>query len=144
MNQHEDENAPSEDDDDDDDLPDPEALEAKILSQVPPKPSPRSKPSSRKPKRAPSLIFRQSILPSSLPNPPLEGITTEEDQKAIIPLSDGRTIEFNPLDLSPGRIDREIEEGGIVEMERVKIKGKVKDAVFQALQARMERWKVLG
>lgn len=62
---------------------------------------------------------------------------------AHIPLSDGRTVTFNPLDLSPGRIDAEMDEGGIGEQEKVKIKDKVKAAVYEALTSRMEKWKVL-
>jgi hypothetical protein len=133
------------DDSDDDDLPDPEAMEAKLLAQRATTP-PDSKP-SRRPKRAPSLFFRQSIAPNDLvardtvgedDGPPLE------PELASIPLSDGRTVTFNPLDLSPGRIDAEMEQGGLGENEKVRVKSKVKDAVFQALTAKMEKWKVLG
>ncbi|KAK1925385.1 hypothetical protein DB88DRAFT_483752 [Papiliotrema laurentii] len=133
------------DDSDDDDLPDPEAMETKLLAQRATTP-PDSKP-SRRPKRAPSLFFRQSIAPNDLvardtvgedDGPPLE------PELASIPLSDGRTVTFNPLDLSPGRIDAEMEQGGLGENEKVRVKSKVKDAVFQALTAKMEKWKVLG
>ena len=59
-------------DDDDDDLPDAEAYEALILAKStmskPSKPS-KSSRSQGKPKRAPSLYFRQSIGPGQTRDP---------------------------------------------------------------------------
>jgi hypothetical protein len=93
----------------------------------------RSKASS---KRAPSLIFRQSLAPT-LVNESQDGSLVD------IPLSDGRTITFNPLALSPGRIDDELESGGLGNREKASVKKLVQDEVFRSLTERMERWKAL-
>ena len=80
-------------------------------------------------------MFRQSLLPTH---------PIDQESTASIELSDGRFVTFDPLNLSPGRIDKEMEQGGIGEVEKAKVKGQVKDAVFMALQAKMEKWKLLG
>lgn len=62
---------------------------------------------------------------------------------ATIPLSDGRTLSFNPLSLSPGRMDGEMEEGGLSETEKERVKAKVREEVVKTLTEQMERWKVI-
>lgn len=95
----------------------------------------RTKASKEGLKRAPSLMFRQSLAPA----------TASDDEKALvdIPLSDGRIITFNPLALSPGRIDDELEHGGLENKEKATVKKLVQDEVFRSLTERMERWKAL-
>ncbi|WVQ80671.1 hypothetical protein IAT38_002776 [Cryptococcus sp. DSM 104549] len=124
---------------DSDDLPDPEALEARLLSK-----SVRSPPTnpSRK-KRAPSLFFRQSLGGGALPPPATPGPAGDTDEPlATIELSDGRTISFNPFQLTPGRVEAELEEGGVSKEEKVRVQNQVHAEVVKSLQARMERWKV--
>ncbi|CAK9785056.1 hypothetical protein CC85DRAFT_287003 [Cutaneotrichosporon oleaginosum] len=116
----------------DDELPDPAAME-----EAAERASERASQSSRattqsKSKRAPSLIFRQSLAPALV-----------DDALVDIPLSDGRTITFNPLALSPGRIDDELENGGLGSKEKASVKKLVQDEVFRSLTQRMERWKAL-
>ena len=60
---------------------------------------------------------------------------------ASVPLIDGRTLSFNPLNLSPGRMDDEIDEGGLSAQEKERVKTRVREEVFKALTAKMERWK---
>lgn len=111
-----------------------EAAAERSMSQA----SRASKPAAKgngKAKRAPSLVFRQSLAPTSL----------SDDDKALvdIPLSDGRMLTFNPLALSPGRIDDELEVGGLGNKEKASVKKLVQDEVFRSLTQRMERWKAL-
>ena len=61
---------------------------------------------------------------------------------ATIPLSDGRILSFNPLDLSPGRMNGEMDEGGLSESEKELVKTKVREEVVKTLTEQMERWKV--
>jgi hypothetical protein len=61
---------------------------------------------------------------------------------ATIPLSDGRTLSFNPLNLSPGRMDGEMDEGGLSEPEKEQVKAKVREEVVKTLTEQMARWKV--
>lgn len=118
-------------DDDDDELPDPEAMERAILAASPP-----SKPSSRGKlkKRAPSFMFRSAPV-TATPVPPSD--------RTEIELSDGRLLSFDPLNLSPGRIDAELEEGGLAEAEKRLVKIRVKEEVVKSLTEKMDRWKVL-
>lgn len=98
----------------------------------------RSKPSrSAKAKRAPSLVFRQSLGGGAHP--------LSDDERALvdIPLSDGRTITFNPLALSPGRIDDELEHGGLGEKEKATVKKLVQEEALRSITERFERWKAL-
>ncbi|WWD18386.1 hypothetical protein CI109_102836 [Kwoniella shandongensis] len=128
-----------------DDLPDPEALEAKLLASKSTGGgggggrSPNSK--SSKKKRGPSLIFRQSLAPGH--QPPLPSSQHASDEPlASVELSDGRTISFNPFSLTPGRVERELEEGGVSLEEKKRVQSKVHAEVVKSLQARMEKWKV--
>ncbi|GMK57415.1 hypothetical protein CspeluHIS016_0402490 [Cutaneotrichosporon spelunceum] len=121
-----------------DELPDPAAMEAAAeraseLGSQASRGTMRSKASS---KRAPSLVFRQSLAPTFAEEPPNAGLVG-------IPLSDGRTLTFNPLELSPGRIDDELESGGLGNKEKVGVKKLVQEEVFRSLTERMERWKAL-
>lgn len=61
---------------------------------------------------------------------------------ATIPLSDGRTLSFNPLNLSPGRMDGEMDEGDLSEPEKEQVKAKVREEVVKTLTEQMARWKV--
>lgn len=119
------------------DLPDPELLEAKLLAASQSAKTPITSKSSRKPKRAPSLMFRQSLAA------PTNGQGEGKGALASIPLSDGRMISFNPMNLSPGRIDGELEEGGLKEDEKERVKVKVREEVVKSLTGMMERWKVV-
>jgi hypothetical protein len=77
-------------------------------------------------------MFRQSLSH----NPTIDGSLRE------FPLGDGRVVTFNPLALSPGRVDAEIDEGDFDEAERVKLKNGVRDEVVKALQEKMQIWKI--
>ena len=116
------------------DLPDPEEMERQ--AQASKTPSSKSSKSSKPKKRAPSLMFRQSMAAQPPPD-------VDEVRLAHIPLSDGRTLSFNPLQLTPGRIDDEMDEGGLGDDERAHVKVKVREEVVRALTEKMERWKVL-
>jgi hypothetical protein len=127
---------------DDDELPDAEAMERAILAGAG---SPRSKSSSssnsrsKLKKRAPSFMFRAAPAPTAVATPaPATG-----DPRTEIALSDGRMLSFDPLNLSPGRIDAELEEGGLAEAEKIRVKGRVKEEVVRSLTEKMDRWKVL-
>ena len=97
---------------------------------------PLSKP-SRKTKRAPSLLFRpQPLVPVKTDE------VGEEVALATIALSDGRTLSFNPLSLSPNRMNGEMDEGGLSETEKELIKAKVREEVVKTLTEQMARWKV--
>ncbi|WOO77316.1 uncharacterized protein LOC62_01G000906 [Vanrija pseudolonga] len=131
------------DEDDDDELPDPEKMERRALAASLRHASPRSKASSSaaarsRPKRAPSLIFRQSL------GAPAQQQSADEERHAEIPLSDGRTITFNPLNLTPGRIDDELAYGGLGAAEKKRVKNRVQEEVVRALTERMERWKAIA
>ncbi|WVQ73181.1 hypothetical protein IAR50_002745 [Cryptococcus sp. DSM 104548] len=129
------------DESDDDDLPDPEAIEARLLAKGR---SPGSKSKSKK-KRAPSLIFRQSLGPgAAVPKTPGPSRMVEDSDEplATIELSDGRTISFNPFSLTPGRVEMELEEGGVSKEEKVRVQNQVHAEVLKCLQARIEKWKV--
>jgi hypothetical protein len=143
----------------DDDLPDPEALEAQILAKSAKQskassaisantktPISKSSDGRRKLKRGPSLVFRQSLLPQPS-RKGRDGETDDGDEDEVelksIPLSDGRVVTFNPLELDPARIEVEINEGGLSEGEKEKVMERVKSEVVKALTEKMERWKVL-
>ncbi|OXC61647.1 hypothetical protein C358_02928 [Cryptococcus neoformans MW-RSA852] len=125
-----------------DDLPDPQAMEARLLSQPEVK-SPASKSRSRK-KRGPSLIFHQSLgAGAKLISTPEPSRSLDSDEPlATIQLSDGREISFNPFSLTPGRVERELEEEGVSKEEKVRVQNEVHAEVVKSLQARMEKWKV--
>ncbi|AFR95000.1 hypothetical protein C343_03090 [Cryptococcus neoformans C23] len=125
-----------------DDLPDPQAMEARLLSQPEVK-SPASKSRSRK-KRGPSLIFHQSLgAGAKLISTPEPSRSLDSDEPlSTIQLSDGREISFNPFSLTPGRVERELEEGGVSKEEKVRVQNEVHAEVVKSLQARMEKWKV--
>jgi len=85
-------------------------------------------------------VFRQSLAPQ----PRKESEDEEEEVEMVsIPLSDGRVVTFNPLELDPARIEVEINEGGLSEAEKDKVMERVKSEVVKALTEKMERWKVL-
>ncbi|WVR06270.1 hypothetical protein IAU60_003300 [Kwoniella sp. DSM 27419] len=134
---------------DSDDLPDPEALEAKFLSnaQAQASKTPTSKSKSSRKKRGPSLIFRQSLAPRQLlPAAEASGSTRGKNRDAesftVIELSDGRTIEFDALLLTPGRVDKELDEGGVGAEEKRQVQLRVHEAVVTSLRQRMEKWTV--
>ena len=128
-------------DEEEDDLPDPQAMEAKLLSQPEAK-SPTSKSRSRK-KRGPSLIFHQSFGAGKIISTPEPPSSLDSDEPlATIQLSDGREISFNPFSLTPGRVERELEEGGVSKVEKIRVQNEVHAEGVKSLQARMEKWKV--
>ncbi|WVO12545.1 hypothetical protein L204_100145 [Cryptococcus depauperatus] len=127
----------------DDDLPDPEKMEERLMAGS----TPGSKSSKHKKKRAPSLIFRQSLGPSHLNtsgpsyHPPL---SNDGEKLSTIDLSDGRTISFNPFSLTPGRIESELEEGGVSKEEKRRVQEEVHREVVGRLRERMERFLVVN
>ncbi|WVN85002.1 uncharacterized protein L203_100139 [Cryptococcus depauperatus CBS 7841] len=127
----------------DDDLPDPEKMEERLMAGS----TPGSKSSKHKKKRAPSLIFRQSLGPSHLNtsgpsyHPPL---SNDGEKLSTIDLSDGRTISFNPFSLTPGRIESELEEGGVSREEKRRVQEEVHREVVGRLRERMERFLVVN
>ncbi|WRT67697.1 uncharacterized protein IL334_004669 [Kwoniella shivajii] len=138
-----DSNHQSDDDDasgDSDELPDPELLEAQLLAKTPHSKSSSNSNKSKK-KRGPSLIFRQSINPNAMPIPQVTQKDSDEPLSNV-ELSDGRIISFNPFSLTPGRVERELEEGGVSKEEQKKVQEKVHEEVVKNLRERMERWKV--
>jgi hypothetical protein len=155
--EEEEDNDDEEEDDSDLDLPDTEILEARILAQSQSQPirtqshiphtqlpsTPLSKPSKSKskPKRAPSLMIRQSLGPNlnalNTDTKKADGVSLKE-----LKLSDGRIVTFNPLELSPGRVDDEIDEGDFDEAEKAMMKARVRDEVFKSLTEKMQKWQV--
>lgn len=139
-----------EEQDSDDDLPDPEAYEAKLAKSqralTKPTTTPAASSSRMKSKRAPSLMFRQSLAPATLHDQPADGDDDEKDTDGLhsIPLKDGRVISFNPLELSPRRIEDEMRESGLGDKEREMTRLKIKEEVVKALSERMEKWSGLG
>ena len=87
-------------------------------------------------------MFRQSIAPGE--GIPRSGPNGESDVvMASIPLSDGRLVTFDPLNLTPRRIDDEMDEGGLGKDEKEMVTQRVRDEVVKALAAKMEKWKVV-
>ena len=131
--------------DSDDDLPDPKAYEAKLAksqralgkSTTASITTSTSSSSKSKMKRGPSLMFRQSLAPPTLRHQDDEGL-------ASVSLKDGRVISFNPLELSPGRIENEMKESGMGDRERELTRAQIKEEVVKALSERMEKWSGLG
>lgn len=143
------------DEDSDDELPDPKAYEAKLAkSQRALGKSTVASTSRGKPKRGPSLMFRQSLAPSrhhaaqnDEDNDEAAGFGEGgEDGPGLtsISLQDGRIISFNPLHLSPTRIEDEMKESGMGEEERDVARSRIKDTVVRTLAEHMEKWKGLG
>ncbi|WWC88775.1 uncharacterized protein L201_003688 [Kwoniella dendrophila CBS 6074] len=169
----------SEDEDDDEnELPDPEKLEAQILSAKTPMSKSSDSSFRLKKKRGPSLIFRQSLAPgshSSLVTPLKNGgnsssstnsgeinngsgsglglgteieIERDTDQNTGEPISNiiltnGRIISFNPFDLSPGRVDKELNENSnLTKAEIKRIHEKIQDECIKSLKEKMEKWTV--
>lgn len=143
----------AEEGDDSFELPDAEAYEAKLLAQGGEQtPTATSKP-SRKPKRAPSLLFRQSMgglrsrqslgLGAITPAKSRGGAGAGIDENLVdIELSDGRTISFNPMSISPGRIQAELDEGGVSKDEQERVQARIKDEAMAALMLSMKKWQV--
>lgn len=126
---------------DDDDLPDPEAIEAEMEARAKLQPSktPTTSAPSKK-KRAPSLIFRQSLAPS---NTTTSNSNIESDSGIrSVQLSDGRSISYKPLELSPGRIHEELEEGGLGEEEKASVAAEIKAETVKLLMAKLNKFSV--
>jgi len=90
-------------------------------------------------------MFRQSLAPNHPSHANLNSNAQGEGgeggvELSSIPLKDGRVMSFNPLNLSPGRMEDEMKASGLGEDEREKVKVKVKEEVVKALSERMERW----
>ncbi|WWC62467.1 uncharacterized protein I303_105063 [Kwoniella dejecticola CBS 10117] len=149
----EDDESQDDDDEDEDELPDPELLEAKLMKSTKNKTPSNSKSSSSssrgKKKRGPSLIFRQSLAPGSIiaqdhvPEESGDG-DADADENANIHLSDGRIISFNPFNLTPGRVEKELNDtqSKLSKDEKKKVQEQVHELVVKSLRERMERWKV--
>jgi hypothetical protein len=132
-------------------LPDPEAYEAQVLaSKHSSKASNRSeglggsKPS--RPKRAPSLFFRQSLTGGGVPGAMAGGASDEEDVDGIgrklssIKLSDGRVIQFDPIAVDRAQVEIELAEGGLSEQEKTKARAEIGAKAKAALTARLGSW----
>lgn len=139
------------DSDSDLDLPDPEAYEAQVLaSKHSSKPSNRSeglggsKPS--RPKRAPSLFFRQSLTGGGLPGAMAGGESDEDDVDGVgrklssVKLSDGRVIQFDPIAVDRTQVEIELAEGGLSEQEKTKARAEIGAKAKAALTARLGSW----
>lgn len=89
-------------------------------------------------------MFRQSLAPPTLRDQD-EYAEEKDDQGLVsIPLRDGRVMSFNPLELSPRRIEDEIRESGLGDREREATRAQIKEEVIRALSERMEKWSGLG
>lgn len=139
--------------DDSFELPDAAAFEAKLLAQG--GKQQQQQPASparavRKPKRAPSLLFRQSIggAPATPAKAPQKGKgrgareSTTDPDLVDIELSDGRTISFNPMAVSPGRIQDELDDGGVSKDEQERVQARIKEEAMAALLSSMKKWQV--
>jgi hypothetical protein len=141
---HEDDKAHSSEESDDDELPDTEAYEARLAKSTS-KPNPtrlgnvngKGGPS----KRAPSFMFRQSLAPNAQLPPSERG---EGEGLASIPLKDGRVLSFDPLNMSPGRVEAEMQESGLGREDKELVKQRIRDEVVKALAERMDRWSGMG
>ncbi|WWC96013.1 hypothetical protein V866_002880 [Kwoniella sp. B9012] len=137
-----------EENDDDDDLPNPEEIEAKMLSSKTPSSKSTSSSSRLKKKREPSLIFRQSLAANTNNHTHDDKEEVEVDKNgeplSHISLSDGRTISFNPFNLTPGRVEKELNQGEqkLSKDEKKKVQEQINEQVIKSLRERMERWKV--
>lgn len=136
--------------DDSFELPDAAAFEAKLLAQGQKhQPVSPARP-ARKPKRAPSLLFRQSIggAPATPAKAPQKGKgrgtreSTADADLVDLELSDGRTISFNPMAVSPGRIQEELDTGGVSKDEQERVQARIKEEAMSALLSSMKKWQV--
>lgn len=66
----------------------------------------------------------------------------EEAEYAKLHLSTGHTIMFDPHNLAPGQVDRELAEAGVPPAECKRVKADVQVIVMKALQKRMEVWTI--
>jgi hypothetical protein len=86
-------------------------------------------------------MFRPSILPTL----PAVGVAEGDGEGlASIPLKDGRVLSFDPLNMSPGRVEAEIQESGLGREERDVVRKGIKEEVVKALAERMNRWSGMG
>jgi hypothetical protein len=99
----------------------------------------KSSSSRRKPKRAPSLLFRQAATKDEHEHERPE----EQGSMVHVPLSDGRVISFDPARIEAGRIDAELAQGGLGDEEKRKVKTRVQEEVVRALTARVAEWNAL-
>lgn len=95
---------------------------------------------SRKPKRAPSLLFRRSLAPNTV-----LGATGAANEAALrhIPLSDGRTLSFNPFGLDKDHVIEEIEASDLGAAEKQTVKDRVQEEVIKALTESVGKWNVV-
>ncbi|ORX40180.1 hypothetical protein BD324DRAFT_616686 [Kockovaella imperatae] len=135
---------------DESDLPDADEYEARVLAKSTSR-STRSKPSQKSSKgvrRAPSLMFRQSIggsetLPISSASAPSE-FEDEEDAIRTIALGNGREVTFNPFRVNPAQLKSEIAESGALSAEdQDRIAAEIKEEIIKALTERMGKWKIM-
>lgn len=116
-----------------DDLPDPDEMERQAEAESLRSRGSRSVNSGRSMHRKPSIVFRRNVEDEP-----------EDDGASVIPLSDGRSISFNPMNLTPGRIEQELNQGGFLnEEEKRAVRDKVQQEAVKALQRQMDRWKGL-
>jgi hypothetical protein len=160
--EEEDDGAASDASDASDELPDPEEMERRALGRTGSQKSTKSvksttstkstksvasgtsksSRSTRKVKRAPSLLFRQAASGAEDDDDEAD-ISSSPDGTARIALSDGREIEFDPINIDAARIDAELEEGGLDEDEKHRVKARVQEEAMRTLAARMAAWKAL-
>lgn len=94
-------------------------------------------------KRGPSLFFRQSMAPADLGKSPEDEDDDGVGNMTHIPLSDGRVITFDPLEMNPEALEAEIDKGGIAPKERDNVIRRIRDEACKALTAKMASWKVV-
>lgn len=129
----------------DDDLPDPDEMERQAEaesirsgrsahSRSQSTRSVASGRSGRTMQRKASLLFRRNVDEEDEP----------DEGASVIPLSDGRSIAFNPMNLTPGRIEAELSQGGFLnEDEKRRVRDQVQQEAVKALQRQMDRWRGL-
>lgn len=126
--------------DDENDLPDADAYAARLLSQSQSQPN-RSAPSrSTKPKRNPSLLWRESI--SGVPIAERDEGVDEVDRSgwATVVLPNKSEIQFDPLALDRVALNEELVLRGLSVKEREEVGKVVQAEVVKALQSKIQSW----
>jgi hypothetical protein len=138
------------DSDDEDDLPDAAAYTARLLSQSQSQsqsqPS-RSAPSrSTKPKRNPSLLWRESLhggagpAAAALPDGKDDEDDRDRPEWASVVLPTGAVIRFDPLALDRAEMNQELVDRGLDAKQREEVGKLLQAEVVKALQSRMQSW----
>jgi hypothetical protein len=126
--------------DDENDLPDADAYAARLLSQSQSQPS-RSAPSrSTKPKRNPSLLWRESISGVPIPEDNVREDEVDRSGWATVVLPNKSEIQFDPLALDRVALNEELVLRGLSAKEREEVGKVVQAEVVKALQSKIQSW----